>query len=182
MRNYSALFHILVITGIAGAGGCTLPTQPLDRSSDADFPNVEIDTAFTAAEQTMSEFFRIELSDRGRGVIRAVPAVAAASRAGEIVPRISSPSEVRHIAELRVAPVSGGTRAHCRVIVQRNDGTERQSYVEPNSIDAPNRTPLEESRGYAEAGGMVWTTTGYDRELERAVLAAMAERLAGAGG
>ncbi len=181
MRNFSALFYLLVCAGLAVAGGCTLPDQPLDRSSAADYPDVDIDTAFAAAEKTMSEFFRIETSDRGRGVIRAVPAVATPARAGEIVPRISSPSAVRHIAELRLSQVSGGTRAQCRVIVQRNDGTERQSYIEPNSIDAPNRTPLEESRGYADTGGMVWTTTGYDRELERSVLAALAERLAGAG-
>jgi len=158
--------------------GCTPSTGTFDNYSRIFAGKGEWEKAFGAAQDTMQEYFRLEETDRQRGVIRSLPVLGQAKDSTALA--LSSPRRIRRIAEMRLEPQSDGSvLASCCVKIQENSTAEHRVFAQHNSLnDAPNRTPLEESEGFdKETRGGVWTTTGSDKMLEREVLAAFMERV-----
>jgi hypothetical protein len=164
---------------VAAISGCDSSERMTSTASRMELASVEWDAAMTAAEQTMREFFEVDRIDRRRGVIKAVPTRELASNQGLLGrDKLSSPRSVRRIAELRLKQGGGGVIAECSILIQNSESLDDPVYRQMHtSQDTPNQTPLEENLGLDSRDGQVWSTTGEDHSLERAVLAALAERL-----
>jgi hypothetical protein len=172
--------RILALLGLAGLlCGCNAPGNTLEAASRTELPSRSWPEIMDAAERTMREFFTVDTVDPASGLIRALPATTVSERpASAFGPELSSPAEIRRLAELQVSGQGGAVVAACRILIQRNQETEARPFLQQATSDEiPNQTPLEESRGLQAVPGVAWTTVGRDQQLEQAVLAALHERL-----
>ncbi len=171
---FTVLSLTLVITG------CNTGTDAIDTFSHRRFENTTRQAVFLAAQATMSEYFRVDVADDSTGVIRSVPTIVPES--ADDLPlgrRLSSPRQVRKTAEIRIEMLDSIVVVRCGVLVQRSEPTRSLAYAPQRSIDdLPNQTPLQESEGRDDQSTFAWSAAGYDRKLEREMLAAIAERQA----
>ncbi len=177
MKFHTCIAGLSIVLGFAACNESVLSIQTLSQHR---FEVTDSQTLYDAAHATMREYFRIDQADSRTGIIRSVPTIVPAELGVRPLGRpLSSPMEVRKIAEIRIEPLGGGMVVRCGVLVQRSEFTDRLIYASQRTIDdTPNKTPLQETEGRLEHGNVTWSTTGYDRKLERELLAAIAERQA----
>ena len=177
MKSRTSIAGLSIVLGLAGCAQSALEIQTL---SQRRFEVVDSQTLYAAAHATMREYFRIDQADSRTGIIRSVPTIVPAELGVRLLGRpLSSPMQVRKIAEIRIEPLGGGMVVRCGVIVQRSEPTTQLIYASQRTIDdTPNKTPLQETEGRTEQGNVTWSTSGYDHKLERELLAAIAERQA----
>ena len=173
--------YFTAISLALASAGCNGGTDVIDTFSHRRFENTTQQAVYLAAQATMSEYFRIELADDDTGVIRSVPTIVPAAAEDRLLGRrLSSPRQVRKIAEIRIEPIDSIIVVRCGVLVQRSEPTRSLAYAPQRSIDdLPNQTPLQESEGRDDQSNLAWSAAGYDHKLEREMLAAIAERQAG---
>ncbi len=161
--------------------GCDAGTGAIDTFSHRRFENTTRQAVFQAAQATMSEYFRVDVADDRTGVIRSVPTIVDATAEDRpLGRRLSSPRQVRKIAEIRIEPLDSIVVVRCGVLVQRSEPTRSLAYAPQRSIDdLPNQTPLQEREGRTDQSNLARSAVGYDHKLEREMLAAIAERQAG---
>ncbi len=172
--------YLTVLSLALAVAGCDAGTESIDTISHRRFENTTRQAVFQAAQSTMSEYFRIDVADDRSGVIRSVPTIVpATSENRPLGRRLSSPRQVRTIAEIRIEPLDSVFVVRCGVLVQRSEPTRSLAYAPQRSIDdLPNQTPLQESEGRDDQSNLAWSAAGYDHKLEREMLAAIAERQA----
>ncbi|MCZ6655138.1 MAG: hypothetical protein O7D91_19180 [Planctomycetota bacterium] len=172
--------YFTVLSLALAVTGCTADTDAIDTFSHRRFENTTRQAVFQAAEATMSEYFRVDVADHRTGVIRSVPTVVpSTSEDRPLGRRLSSPRQVRKIAEIRIEPLDSIIVVRCGVLVQHSEPTRSLAYAPQRSIDdLPNQTPLQESEGRDDQNNLAWSAAGYDHKLEREMLAAIAERQA----
>ncbi len=175
MKHYS---YIASLTLLWLAAGCNESTIAIKTVSHRRFDNAAWQEVYQAAHATMSEYFRIDEADYRSGVIRSIPIIVRAPVEDRLLGKpLSSPRQIRKIAEIRIEPQGSAVVVWCGVMVQRSETVSHLVYAAQRSIDdMPNKTPLQESEGRAEQGNLTWSTSGYDHKLERELLAAIAER------
>lgn len=159
--------------------GCnTFGTVP-QGSAHAIFAELGPSDAFEAARGIIGESFQITEADREAGVIRAVTTGKSPTPRESILPPwISSPHEIRSLAEVDIESRETGVWVSCRVLTQRRLDTSSRLYLLNFSAeDLPNQTPLEESAGLSGGYWTTWATIGRDRHLESAILVALREQL-----
>ena len=171
---------ILVTTVTLWLGtGCQQTTFSLTNYTQVRFEDRAWTDVYQAARQTMNEYFRIDQAVTEQGLIRSVPTLDVGNTSERPLGfSLSSPPTIRKIAEFRIIDEGRAVIAACNIIEQRQDTAQEQTfYRQHGSDDRPSQTPLEENQGLAETSQATWTTTGYDRRLEKEMLAALAERL-----
>lgn len=173
-----ACFTLLSLAPIIA--GCSAGADDIDTFSHRRFENTTHQAVFQAARATMSEYFRVDFADDHTGVIRSLPTIVPATAEDRPLGwRLSSPRQVRKIAEIRIEPLDSIIVVRCGVLVQRSEPTRSLAYAPQRSIDdLPNQTPLQESEGRNDQSNLAWSAAGYDHKLEREMLAAIAERQA----
>ena len=173
--------YFTVLSLALAIAGCDAGTDSIDTFSYRRFENTTRQAVFQAAQATMSEYFRVDVADDHAGVIRSVPTIVPATSVDRpLGPRLSSPRQVRKIAEIRIETIDAIVVVRCGVLVQSYEPTRSLAYAPQRSIDdLPNQTPLQESEGRDDQSNLAWSAAGYDRKLEREMLAAIAERQAG---
>ncbi len=172
--------YFTVLTLALALTGCSVGPSSIETTSNRRFENTTQQAVFEAARATMSEYFRVDVADNRTGVIRSVPTIVPATAEDRLLgQRLSSPSQVRKIAEIRIEPLDSSVIVRCGVLVQRSEPTRSLAYAPQRSIDdLPNQTPLQESEGRNDQSNLAWSAAGYDHKLEREMLAAIAERQA----
>ncbi len=172
--------YLIVLSLSLVSDGCNAGTDAIDTFSHRRFENTTRQAVFQAAHATMSEYFRVDVADDRTGIIRSVPTIVPTTADDRpLGRRLSSPRQVRKIAEIRIEPLDSTVIVRCGVLVQRAEPTGSLAYAPQRSIDdLPNQTPLQESEGRDDQTNLAWSAAGYDHKLEREMLAAIAERQA----
>lgn len=180
---------VLCGLGILGAisSGCTAPGSVTSgRATNYHIrrlPAAEFDAAFDAGLAALREYdFRIDQSSRSAGVIVSRPSEktirGGTGRIGDEVLRSSN--RVRRIAEIGIVRAGEGISARCKVLMERLDtGDYRAFRRERAGSDIPAETPIEVDGGTVGDQREVWTFVRRDLNLERQLLAALAERVSG---
>jgi hypothetical protein len=168
------LLSIGLLAGCAADAEVGFSTRTLPAGDD--------DVAIAAAEQAFREHFRIERSVRGQRVLLELKSDQAESvqrgGTGRLRDGVAAvPERVRRLGTLRLTQQRGQLRAQCQVRRQRLDTSELEMFHRTRTDqDIPSDTPIDRQAVSPEHNA-VWTDVGRDLDLEREILASLAERL-----
>lgn len=179
-----SLRHALV-AGLAGLGalaaGCQGPVVARAGMSSVYFDQASPVACFEAAEAVLREFdFPIEVRNPSAGVLRTAPVEEEVRQPmGRLTDPLLHPvTRIRRIAEVQVIPRNGGAEVLLAVRRERLDtATHRAFRQELGGEDRPFETSAVRATDYPAEQEQVWSPAGRDRELERQLRAALAERL-----
>jgi len=150
--------------------GCNLPAPGTTRS----LGEVEYESAFATARETMAQYFAIESADPRTGEIisRPTPITAAPER-------LLGGSPARHLAKLCVRRKDGTIVAQAAVAFQREGSTIHHVSPRPgeNYDGVPTETPADETAATSAQQNEVWRTDRYDHALEHKILTQIYESL-----
>ena len=123
--------------------------------------------------------YPIDRVDQVAGVVTSQP-VPTKSLREPVHPRgtrISSRSDVRQIAEVRVTYAGDDVKVYCRVLLQEQTTRVHQIFAQDRGIsDMPDATPIDRDAGTTEQQNIVWQNVSRDKTAERAILRAILEQ------
>jgi hypothetical protein len=164
--------------------GCSEQTTTTPQNAQAQrLGGVAKAAAYDQAKVTLREFnFRIAEENSERGLIRSAPnAETIAGGTGRIRDQtVNYPNRIRRTATLEVIARGDSVELLCKVLVERLDTSDHQVFRrEHGTGDVPTDTPIQEEGGVTSRQNEVWTLVRRDRQMERQIMAAWAERLGG---
>ncbi len=139
-------------------------------------PNTDSASILDVATDALIELgYEIDRVDRTDGVVTTRP--IATTSAYEGLPhatRLSSPSRLRRVAQVRVVPGPDVTNVYCRVAVQEQTTEAHRMFQTDHSIsDAPGHTAIDRDAATTTEQNTVWETVRRDKATERLILEAI---------
>ncbi len=164
--------------------GCAAPGPSTAQHTIIHLQGVDRAVAFNAAELALVKLgYKIDRQDLSSGILEAAPVADAGG--GELTrrpARLSSPSDARRVAKVRVEQVGDTVSVHCQVLVQeQTTQTHRLFADDRHGQDTPTNTPIEREAATTVQQNTVWRTIRRDRDNERQILAAVADNAARPG-
>jgi hypothetical protein len=186
-RRTIVAFNLL--TALALAGGCSqsisedLGLARDDSWSQVQLPNTPREAGFDAAIYAAKQWFRIEDTSPGQGVIRTV-ATEYNQKGGTGRIRdtaIQYQNRMRHTATIVVSPRGGGCVAKCVVRVERLDTSDHRVFQDNQKFtDYPTATPIDREASLSASQDQAWTPMPRDRALEMQILDVIRSKVGGA--
>ncbi len=146
-------------------------------------PDAQLAAVRTAANAAFRAHFRLDpaLSTDSTLVAKAADVEG---RAEEESPRVRDVLSVsrnrrRQLAEMQVTQEGRDVQVRCRVLIQRLDTAERTAFARERGDDRPKDTPIDRPGTDSPTTREEWVAVGRDRQLERAILLDVQERLTG---
>lgn len=172
-------------------GGCDNMIQSSTRSTTQDamqfstvrVPGVSAQDARAVATDVFKEHFRVDpsASTATQLVSRPSESTAHADQESAGVREVLSGSSNRRrqIARLQLVERGADVLIRCHVEVQRLDVTERSAFAQQRAADdRPSNQTTDRRSGTQQVKDEDWSNVGRNRQLEREILDAIAERLA----
>jgi hypothetical protein len=163
--------------GVAGLAGCAAPgPSPLDFTVRT-VAGQPVGVMMDVAEQVLSELgYAIAVRDPASGRLQTAP-VEVAPVGASAGPSLRS-GRLRRIAQIRVTPAPEGVSVHCNVSVQQQmSEAHRWLAFDRTSSDMPGQTAIERDAATTVEQNTVWETIRRDKAAERAILAAILDRV-----
>jgi hypothetical protein len=190
VRHLGAVFLLASLVVSSGCdalvrqprGAAPTAQEPADFSS-VRLPGVSVATARPVAMQVLTERYRLDTTVSTGTVLVSRPLDTAergdAERAG-VRERLSGASgRRRQIAQIHLVDRGPDVLVRCHVQVQRLDVAERGAFVPQRAPDdRPGNLPAEQHSATRTLAEEDWVNVGRDRQLERAMLNQIADRLA----
>ncbi len=168
---------VAVLAGCDGSGG------GLGRQtgfSSRAIPGATRAQVYQAALEEARRRFQVRQTDAASDTIECQPQYVGDSAGSSGQLRIlSTPSDRRRVARVRVSGTGGVVRAEAGVALQRRDTAQIQQYQAMRSAtDVPIETPVDRGEDLGPERREVWTTYGRDLEMEDELLTAIERRFA----
>jgi hypothetical protein len=157
--------------------GCGQPAaSPLTHSTRL-IEKADRQAVFDAAETALLEQgYRIDRRDPAAGLLQTLPLEGTPADPSLREGFGGSRSVTRRKAEVRIEVEPDGTRANCKVAVQRlSRPAHRFVGRDRYGMDTPDETPIDRDAATTEEQNTIWQTTHRDKAMERAILDAILE-------
>lgn len=177
----------LLFVAIAVVSGCdsTGPTRDFPRTgwAPSHFPNTDQQRAFNASRTALQQWFRIDRSDPGAGLLTTFPIEdTEKGDTGRIRDTaVHYANQIRRRAAVRIRSGDGGSTVECVVIKERMDTSDHRAMGRNRQFeDVNNQTQIQSEAATSGEQNAVWTDVGRDRGMERDILRVIREQLGAA--
>ncbi|MCG3179805.1 MAG: hypothetical protein BIFFINMI_02150 [Phycisphaerae bacterium] len=181
-RNWMLTLAAAVLGTLAGCNG-----DPLDLSGQkeagflsAPLPAITPDRAYEAALAELGSKFTLVSQDAALRNIQTAPQYVDPGSGADTgrLHIISSPSNLRRIAQARVRTQAGAVKLEVRVMLQRRDTAQYAAYHQMrSSSDVPNQTPLDQGMDLPPEQREVWSDVRRDITVEHEIVEGVQRRL-----
>ena len=167
---------------LVGAVGCAGPKPTALNYNVLRLSGASEAAVFDAASRALGERFNLNRSDRTAGILEAAPKEGVGpGQSGRLGDVVAVPRRERRVAEMRVENEGGIVKVYCKVLVQEYDTQAHQMFTREHAIDdLPTDTPADRDAATTTDQNSVWRGKRRDGVMEREILQAVREQLAGA--
>ncbi len=156
--------------------GCNAAGPNRTSYSYLRLPDTSRAQAFAAAEQAMSERFRIAREDSVAGIITAVSDPLPTEQSHRLRDVVGLAPTQRRAATAQVMSAASGAEVWCRVVIERYETEDRYLFDQDRrGTDVPNETAADRGGATTPEQNALWQVERRDRVTERSILRSVEE-------